>query len=131
MYAKHTNVVIAKVDATANDVPDEIQGFPTIKLFPAGKKSDPVSYQGSRTIEDLAQFIRDNGSHKVDVLTGKEELKRDDDESIVSAAPAATASEKAGEAKEGVKEKIKEAAEKVKEALVDEDGDSSDVHDEL
>ena len=31
-------VIIAKVDATANDVPDEIQGFPTIKLFPAGKK---------------------------------------------------------------------------------------------
>jgi protein disulfide-isomerase A1 len=58
-------VTIAKVDATANDVPDEIQGFPTIKLFPAGKKDSPVDYTGSRTIEDLVQFIKDNGSHKV------------------------------------------------------------------
>ncbi|KAF4628906.1 hypothetical protein G7Y89_g9247 [Cudoniella acicularis] len=31
-------VTIAKVDATANDVPDEIQGFPTIKLFKAGER---------------------------------------------------------------------------------------------
>jgi len=59
-------VIVAKVDATANDVPDEIQGFPTIKLFPAGKKDSPVDYQGSRTVEDLANFIRDSGSHKVD-----------------------------------------------------------------
>ncbi|KAF8456757.1 disulfide-isomerase [Kalaharituber pfeilii] len=59
-------VIIAKVDATANDVPDEIQGFPTIKLFPAGKKDSPVDYQGSRTVEDLANFVRDHGAHKVD-----------------------------------------------------------------
>jgi len=58
-------VTIAKVDATANDVPDEIQGFPTIKLFAAGKKDAPVDYSGSRTIEDLIEFIKDNGSHKV------------------------------------------------------------------
>ncbi|KAF8424964.1 thioredoxin-like domain-containing protein, partial [Tirmania nivea] len=61
-----SKVIVAKVDATANDIPDEIQGFPTIKLFPAGKKDSPVDYQGSRTVEDLANFIRDNGAHKVD-----------------------------------------------------------------
>jgi protein disulfide-isomerase A1 len=59
-------VTIAKVDATANDVPDEIQGFPTIKLFPAGSKDSPVDYAGSRTIEDLANFVKENGKHKVD-----------------------------------------------------------------
>ena len=61
-----SKVIVAKVDATANDVPDEVQGFPTIKLFPAGKKDSPVDYQGSRTVEDLANFIRDNGAYKVD-----------------------------------------------------------------
>ncbi|RPB29059.1 protein disulfide isomerase [Terfezia boudieri ATCC MYA-4762] len=61
-----SKVIVAKVDATANDVPDEIQGFPTIKLFPAGKKEAPVEYQGSRTVEDLANFIRDNGAYKID-----------------------------------------------------------------
>ncbi|KAK2735630.1 protein disulfide-isomerase precursor [Myotisia sp. PD_48] len=61
-----SKVTIAKVDATSNDVPDEITGFPTIKLYPAGAKGSPVEYTGSRTIEDLANFVRDNGKHKVD-----------------------------------------------------------------
>lgn len=60
-------VVIAKVDATLNDVPDEIQGFPTIKLYPAGGKDAPITYSGSRTIEDLAAFVKENGKYKADV----------------------------------------------------------------
>jgi len=67
MYVAHSDkVTIAKVDATLNDVPDEIQGFPTIKLFAAGSKDAPVDYTGSRTVEDLAAFIRDNGRYKID-----------------------------------------------------------------
>ncbi|KAL8414739.1 hypothetical protein RB594_005814 [Gaeumannomyces avenae] len=65
-------VVIAKVDATANDVPDEVQGFPTIKLFAAGKKSEPVTYSGSRTIEDLITFIKENGKYKAEVSVAAE-----------------------------------------------------------
>lgn len=61
-------VVVAKVDATANDVPDSITGFPTIKLYPADKKDAPVEYAGSRTVEDLVQFIKENGKYKVDGL---------------------------------------------------------------
>jgi len=75
MYAKSEfkdKVVIAKVDATANDVPDEVQGFPTIKLYPAGAKDAPVTYSGSRTIEDLIQFIKENGKYKADVPDEKE-----------------------------------------------------------
>jgi len=75
-------VVIAKVDATLNDVPDEIQGFPTIKLYPAGAKDAPVTYQGSRTIEDLIEFIKENGKYKAGITP-----KADDP---VEAAPAAT-----------------------------------------
>ncbi|KAI0404237.1 protein disulfide-isomerase [Xylaria palmicola] len=66
-------VVIAKVDATANDVPDEIRGFPTIKLYPAGAKSEPVTYSGSRTVEDLISFIKENGKYKAEVEEKKEE----------------------------------------------------------
>lgn len=61
-------VVVAKIDATANDVPDSITGFPTIKLYPAGKKDEPVEYNGSRTVEDLVQFIKENGKYEVDGL---------------------------------------------------------------
>jgi protein disulfide-isomerase A1 len=66
-------VVIAKVDATANDVPDEIQGFPTIKLFPAGAKDKAVTYSGSRTVEDLIKFIAENGKYKASVEEQVEE----------------------------------------------------------
>ncbi|KAJ5750936.1 hypothetical protein N7533_007964 [Penicillium manginii] len=63
-------VVVAKIDATANDVPDSITGFPTIKLFPAGKKDEPVEYNGSRTVEDLVTFIKENGKYEIDGLQG-------------------------------------------------------------
>jgi protein disulfide-isomerase A1 len=85
-------VVIAKVDATANDVPDEIQGFPTIKLYPAGDKANPVTYSGSRSIEDLIEFIKDNGKYKA-AISPKEDLDE--------AAPAATEAEGAEEDDEG------------------------------
>jgi protein disulfide-isomerase A1 len=57
-------VVIAKVDATANDVPDDISGFPTIKLYPAGKKSEPATFEGARTVEGLIEFIKEQGKYK-------------------------------------------------------------------
>jgi protein disulfide-isomerase A1 len=80
-------VVIAKVDATANDVPDEVQGFPTIKLYAAGSKDAPVTYSGPRTVEDLIKFIAENGKYKASVEVEEE-----------GAAPAATESASATEA---------------------------------
>ncbi|KAI9697877.1 MAG: protein disulfide-isomerase precursor [Bogoriella megaspora] len=139
LYASQSSqVTIAKVDATANDVPDEIQGFPTIKLYPAGAKSEPVDYSGARTVEDLAAFIKENGKYAADAYAGKEadedheELKKrsadaeDEKTDMPHQAPAATAS--------GAADKVKDAAEAateaVKEALADSDSDAED-HDEL
>ncbi|KAK4611693.1 Disulfide-isomerase [Fulvia fulva] len=118
-------IVIAKVDATLNDVPDEIQGFPTIKLFKKGEKSEPVDYNGSRTVEDLANFIRDNGSDKIDAYVetaGETETVETD--GMPQQAAAAT---------EGVKEKVKEEVKKAAEAAKDAILDSDEVadHDEL
>lgn len=94
-------VVVAKVDATVNDLPLDIQGFPTIKLFPAGSKSSPVDYAGSRTVEDLANFIRDNGKFKADAYK----------------APAAEESAPAAEEKvEEAEKPVESAAEEKKEA---------------
>ncbi|KAF2177419.1 protein disulfide isomerase [Zopfia rhizophila CBS 207.26] len=120
-------VTVAKVDATANDVPDEIQGFPTIKLFPAGKKDSPIDYSGSRTIEDLAQFIKENGSHKVEAAPAEKPELRDEkeDEELPHQAPAASkVSDKADEATESVKSAASEATESAK-------GVTKDIHDEL
>ena len=60
-------VTIAKIDAEANDVPGDIRGFPTVQLFSAGSKGSPVLYDGPWTLQDMADFVRDNGKHKVDV----------------------------------------------------------------
>lgn len=118
-------MTIAKVDATANDVPDEIQGFPTIKLFPAGGKSEPILYSGSRTIEDLANFVKENGKYKVDAYEGKNETEASEGEAeeLGKQAPAAT---------EGVKEKVKSAAKEAVESVKSVVQDTDDeVHDEL
>ncbi|CAK7562882.1 MAG: protein disulfide-isomerase precursor [Sporothrix epigloea] len=88
-------VVIAKVDATANDVPDEIQGFPTIKLFAAGKKDAPVTYSGPRTVEDLISFIKENGSYGAEPIPADEE-----DDVAESSATSASSSTKTDVAKE-------------------------------
>jgi protein disulfide-isomerase A1 len=127
-----SQVTIAKVDATANDVPDEIQGFPTIKLYAAGKKDSPIAYQGSRTVEDLAAFIKENGSHGIDVLSASEGASSDEDMAtdMPKQAPAATESAEEGGVTESVKSAASKAAEKVKSAISDDEGEA-DVHDEL
>lgn len=127
MYPAGGKVTVAKVDATVNDVPDEIQGFPTIKLFPAGGKEEPITYSGSRTIEDLAEFIKENGKYKVDAFDGKNETADDTEaplaEGMGEAAKAAT---------ETAKSVASDAAEAVKTAVTDTDGtDDGSEHDEL
>jgi len=60
-FASDDTVVIAKLDATTNDSPADIQGFPTLILYPAGDKSNPIPYEGDRTIKAMANFINQNG----------------------------------------------------------------------
>jgi len=54
------DVVVAKFDADAHTAPAEydVQGFPTLFFVPKGGK--PVSYNGERTSEAMANFIREN-----------------------------------------------------------------------
>jgi protein disulfide-isomerase A1 len=133
-------VTVAKVDATLNDVPDEIGGFPTIKLYPAGAKDAPVDYSGSRTVEDLAAFIRDNGKHGVDGLVGTddddvemEDVSSAASDTLAKAAPAATKAADEAEApiKDAVKSAVSDAAEAVKTFVADTDDGGAQEHDEL
>lgn len=142
LYQSHgfgSKVVIAKVDATTNDVPEKIQGFPTIKLYPAGSKDSPIDYSGTRTMEDLANFIRDNGSNKVDVLAAQSKKEaageKDSDskttdipDTMIKAAPAATETAKGAAGK--VADAVKGAAQVVGTFVAD-DEVPQDHHDEL
>lgn len=68
------NLVVAKMDSTANDAPEPYtaSGFPTIFFAPAGKKSSPISYSGDRSLADLEKFVRDHAT--VSLARVKEEL---------------------------------------------------------
>lgn len=53
------SVVIAKMDATANDVPKpyDVRGFPTIYFAPKGSKQRPKKYEGEREVDAFIKFI--------------------------------------------------------------------------
>ncbi|KAE9981994.1 hypothetical protein BLS_006746 [Venturia inaequalis] len=128
LFKDHADqVTIAKVDATANDVPDEVQGFPTIKLYAAGKKDSPISYDGARTVADIVKFIAENGTHKVKV-----EAPAEEEEAELPKAAAAATEEAAGVA-EGAASAVKKAASQAAEAVEAAVGGAGDddVHDEL
>ncbi|KAM4747715.1 protein disulfide-isomerase A3 [Rhinophrynus dorsalis] len=58
--ASDPNIVIAKMDATANDVPSqyEVRGFPTIYFAPAGSKQSPKRYEGGREVNDFISYLK-------------------------------------------------------------------------
>ncbi|CAG8782207.1 11567_t:CDS:2, partial [Dentiscutata erythropus] len=62
-------IIIAKIDATANDIPSKsfkVSGFPTIKFFKAGDKEEKeiIDYSGDRTLENFIEFITKNAGNK-------------------------------------------------------------------
>jgi len=69
-FSSDSSVVISKIDATANDTPIIIKGFPSIYFFPAGDKEHPIEYTGDRTAKGLADFVQKNRKTK----PGKAEL---------------------------------------------------------
>jgi protein disulfide-isomerase A1 len=65
---KHnTNLVIAKMDSTANEVDTvSVQGFPTIKFWPANNKSSPLDFNGDRTVEGFTKFLKEHSTNAVE-----------------------------------------------------------------
>jgi len=67
------SLVIAKIDATANDVQGaDIEGFPTIKFWPANKKGEPpLDYDSDRDVDSFITWLEE----KVTYPFNKDELK--------------------------------------------------------
>lgn len=58
-----SDVVIAKIDATANELENtKISSFPTITFYPKDK-SKVVEYNGERTLEGLTKFVESGGQY--------------------------------------------------------------------
>ncbi|KAL5007449.1 hypothetical protein ScPMuIL_016255 [Solemya velum] len=71
-FQKEKKIVIAKMDSTVNDAPDNFKttGFPTIYFAPATDKANPIKYEGDRSIDDISKFIKKHAT----VSFKKEEL---------------------------------------------------------
>ncbi|KAL6097954.1 pdia4 [Pungitius sinensis] len=74
-YKGEKNLVIAKMDATANDVPNEryaTGGFPTIYLALSNDKQNPIKFEGGdRTIEGFSKFLE---KHSTKLSQKRDEL---------------------------------------------------------
>ncbi|KKF95096.1 Protein disulfide-isomerase [Ceratocystis platani] len=128
MYASSEfkdQVVIAKLDATLNDVPDEISGFPTIKMYPAGSKHSPVTYSGSRSVEDLVRFIRESGKYSADP-SKKEEAVEESSSADAESSTSSTESEAAESTESATSSATEAEAEETKVPAGE-----ADSHDEL
>ena len=77
LKAKNPKIVLAKMDATENEVESvTITGFPTIKFYPGNKKgSKPIDFNGERTTEGIIKFIQTNAYNKV--VLDEEEKKEE------------------------------------------------------
>lgn len=75
------SLTIAKVDATANDLPPKFQvsGFPTIFFVPANKKDAPLKYDGQREVTDFTNYIKKHASIP---LKAKENKTKGDKEEL-------------------------------------------------
>nr|XP_034960142.1 protein disulfide-isomerase [Zootoca vivipara] len=61
-YKDHENIIIAKMDSTANEVEAvKVHSFPTLKFFPAGPGRTVVDYNGERTLEGFKKFLESGG----------------------------------------------------------------------
>ncbi|EER04383.1 thioredoxin domain-containing protein 4 precursor, putative [Perkinsus marinus ATCC 50983] len=56
---------IVKVDATQNELPFRVDVFPTIALYPAGRKHAPVAFHGPRTVDRFIEFLKENAVHQL------------------------------------------------------------------
>ncbi|KAL6885873.1 hypothetical protein ACP4OV_010134 [Aristida adscensionis] len=72
------DVVIAKMDGTANDIPTDfaVDGYPTIYFY--STTGDLVSYNGGRTADDIISFIKKNKGPKAGPAAAVDEVAQED-----------------------------------------------------
>lgn len=68
------NLVIAKMDATANEVDGvRVQSYPTLKFYPSNKKRKPIDHDGARTKDAMIEWLKDHTTKVVNWEDVKQE----------------------------------------------------------
>nr|CDS29466.1 Viral IAP associated factor [Hymenolepis microstoma] len=76
-FKDHPEVLIAKLDATANELEDvKISSFPTIKLFPKNS-DDIIDYSNERTVKAFTDFIEKECKITTKTTEDKESVKEE------------------------------------------------------
>uniref|UniRef100_A0A8W8ICH5 Thioredoxin domain-containing protein n=1 Tax=Magallana gigas TaxID=29159 RepID=A0A8W8ICH5_MAGGI len=79
-FKDRDDLVIAKMDSTANEVEQvKVQSFPTLKFFPKGSQQ-VVDYNGERTLEALAKFVESGGKDGAGEPEEPEEEEEEEEE---------------------------------------------------
>lgn len=83
-YAASADMVIAKMDSTANELNDvKIHSFPTIKYFPAGEGAETIDYNGERNLDGFVKFLESGGTEGAEGgEEDEEEMEEDEEEEI-------------------------------------------------
>jgi protein disulfide-isomerase A1 len=81
-YSHVDNLRIAKIDAAANDLEVNIEGYPSVKLYLAGDKANPIDYEGERDFNGIRLFLNEKLGLNVEESfeTQSSEAKVDRDE---------------------------------------------------
>ena len=67
-FSSVESIVIAKMDATANEHEHvDVSGFPSIQFFAANSKT-PVDYDGSRTLDGFVAFLKNHATRNVEAV---------------------------------------------------------------
>jgi len=73
-------ITIAKIDATANDVPEEVQGFPMFYFKKAGQKEKKILseflYEGDRTKKGFMKFLKKQSTVAADLPDVEADVER-------------------------------------------------------
>lgn len=67
LFKKEKHIVIAKIDATANDYPGiyDVSSFPTIYFAKSGSKDTPLKYTFNRELRDFTRFLGDHSTKPI------------------------------------------------------------------
>lgn len=61
--AGNDKILLVKIDSTENEIPGvQVQGFPTLKFYPADNKESPQEYQGERTKEGFMKYLKEHAA---------------------------------------------------------------------